>query len=93
MTPPPGKIATVCRMKNAIPRGSWLEADDFRALVKEIAPLRLGGWVAASFGNSSCSSSRTWEATSSFSFAIVSLNRGSSTLRSSRSLSMASALV
>ncbi|MFF4477700.1 hypothetical protein ACFY1A_11920 [Streptomyces sp. NPDC001520] len=32
-------------MKNAIPRGSWLEADDFRALVKEIAPLRLGGWV------------------------------------------------
>ncbi|MFE3560441.1 hypothetical protein ACFXKW_37165 [Streptomyces sp. NPDC059193] len=36
-------------MKNTIPRGSWLEADAFRKLVQEIAPLRLGGWSLSEF--------------------------------------------
>ncbi|WP_319599817.1 hypothetical protein [Streptomyces sp. ID01-9D] len=36
-------------MENTIPRGSWLESDDFRALVKEVDPLRLGSWSLPEF--------------------------------------------
>ncbi|WP_228990466.1 hypothetical protein [Streptomyces sp. DH8] len=33
--------------KNTIPRGRWLDDDDFRTLVKEVAPLRPGSWSLA----------------------------------------------
>ncbi|MDX3065130.1 hypothetical protein ABZV68_05580 [Streptomyces clavifer] len=36
-------------MRSMIPRGSWLDDDIFRELVKEIAPLRLGGWSLLEF--------------------------------------------
>ncbi|MFF2777553.1 hypothetical protein ACFVU3_21895 [Streptomyces sp. NPDC058052] len=36
-------------MEKTIPRGSWLEADAFRELVREIAPLQVGGWSVAEF--------------------------------------------
>lgn len=36
-------------MDNAIPRGSWLEDDSFRELVKQLAPLELGGWSLPEF--------------------------------------------
>lgn len=36
-------------MTNTIPQGRWLEAEAFRELVREIVPLRLGGWSLREF--------------------------------------------
>lgn len=46
-------------MDKTIPRGSWLEADSFRELVREIAPLQLGGWSATEFEDAT--STLGWE--------------------------------
>lgn len=50
-SPVPGSVraATVCRMDKAVPWGDWLEADAFRELVKQVAPLRPGGWSLPEF--------------------------------------------
>ncbi|MFH9299326.1 TY-Chap domain-containing protein [Streptomyces sp. NPDC017520] len=36
-------------MENMIPRGSWLDDDTFRRLVREVTPLRFGSWSLADF--------------------------------------------
>ncbi|MGI5171628.1 hypothetical protein ACQEU3_45515 [Spirillospora sp. CA-253888] len=36
-------------MENAIPRGDWYEADEFRELVQQLATLDLGGWSLEEF--------------------------------------------
>ncbi|MFE9860004.1 hypothetical protein [Streptomyces sp. NPDC005780] len=36
-------------MEKAVPRGDWLEADAFRDLVRQVAPLRPGGWSLPEF--------------------------------------------
>src|SRR5687767_14878151 len=37
-------IVTLRRMENGLPRGRWLEADMFERLVRQVAPLDMGGW-------------------------------------------------
>ncbi len=41
--------ATVCRMENTVPRGSWLDDRTFRTFVREVAPLRPGSWSLSEF--------------------------------------------
>ncbi|MFI1570243.1 TY-Chap domain-containing protein [Streptomyces anulatus] len=36
-------------MENKIPRGSWLDDDTFRELVREVTPLRFGSWSLSEF--------------------------------------------
>ncbi|UZI28973.1 TY-Chap domain-containing protein [Streptomyces sp. VB1] len=36
-------------MENTIPRGSWLDDDIFRELVREVTPLRFGSWSLSDF--------------------------------------------
>ncbi|MEU4177796.1 hypothetical protein [Streptomyces sp. NPDC026589] len=36
-------------MENMIPRGSWLDDDIFRKLVREVTPLRFGSWSLSEF--------------------------------------------
>ncbi|MFJ1802547.1 TY-Chap domain-containing protein [Streptomyces sp. NPDC088180] len=36
-------------MENMIPRGSWLDDDIFRKLVREVTPLRFGSWSLSDF--------------------------------------------
>ncbi|MFH9135877.1 TY-Chap domain-containing protein [Streptomyces sp. NPDC017524] len=36
-------------MENRIPRGSWLDDDIFRKLVREVTPLRFGSWSLTDF--------------------------------------------